>query len=523
MSRLIAVDLGRHTVKVTVLKMSSRNSVIEGRFSEPVQLQERYADPEWTARLAAFARLIQKNPSWNSGSEYVIAWPGDAATVRRLRLPFTDRAHIERTLPFAVEEEVPFDLDDMLLTFKVLGGVGQSDVLVALARTEAVRGLLDLLAEQKIDPKYIFLDVDPLASYAPREGVTAVLDLGHELTSVAVVRDGALQWSRTLNVGGRHFIEALASVIDLTVAPEALLAGDGLGAATWADWPLAAKEAISAPLGLMLTELRSSLIVAEDVLGNEITQVRLCGGLAQFGTLRNLLETDLGVAVEPVTTEDGTLVPAVHALADALAYRVAAGATGTSLNFRVGELAFRGGADIGAFLGFGAAGLAFFAVASLALFGWKFQQLSQELTERQARTTELMLKIVPDADPNAVLEGRAVSVVTDKVTDAKAKAKAFDRSTSPPTVDALTRISEAFPPKGQGAVDVTEITLTPNNISFNAEADGYTSAAAGEESLRRVEAFGQATKGNEKKNRDKVNFTINIPLGAIETVAGEGG
>jgi hypothetical protein len=302
-----------------------------------------------------------------------------------------------------------------------------------------------------------------------------------------------------------------------------LLAGDGVGGSTWADWPPAAKEALSGPLGLLLTEVRSSLIVAEDVLGSEITRIRLCGGLAQFETLRTLLETDLGVPVEPVTTEDGTLIPAAHALADALAFRVAAGTAGAALNFRVGELAYRGGADLRAFLTFGGAGLAFFAVASLALFAWKFQQLSNELTERQARTTELMLKIVPDADPNAVLEGRAMSVVSDKVTDAKAKAKAFDRSSSPPTVDALAQISEAFPPKGQGAVDVTEITITPENISFNAEADGYTSAAAVEESLRRVEAFKQAAKGNEKKNRDKVNFTINIPLGAAEPVAGEEG
>jgi Tfp pilus assembly PilM family ATPase len=522
MSRLIAIDLGRRAVKATLLQGSGRRFSTEGRFSAEVAAAT-VGPVSWDARFAALDELLRSHPTLTaSNSTYAVAWPSDAATVRRLRLPFSDRAKVDRALTFEVEAQVPFDLDEMVLASRVLGGDGYTDILVALARKEAVQSLLDGLSERKIDPKYIFLDIDVLAGVAPREGTHAVLDLGHDHATLAIVRDGALQWSRALSVGGHAFLTAAAARLggDEREA-ESALAGEGVLPATWQELPEGVRESLNAPLGLLLTEVRSSLIVAEDSLGVDVAAVHLGGGFARWAPLAALLAQDLGVSVEVLNAGDGR-GGAGHLVCDSLAARMSSAEGPFDLNLRSGEFAFRGGADVRMVLTFGGAGLAFFALASLGLFAWRYQQLSEELGQRHARTQELVQQIVPDADPSSAVEGRAVTAVADKVTDAKARAQAFERSDLPPTVDVIARLSEAFPPKGQGTVDVTELTVTPENVSFNAEADGYTSAAAVEEALRKVEAFREATKGNEKKNREKVNFTVTIPLVAKDATAQEG-
>ena len=61
-------------------------------------------------------------------------------------------------------------------------------------------------------------------------------------------------------------------------------------------------------------------------------------------------------------------------------------------------------------------------------------------------------------------------------------------------------------------VDVSELTISLTNINLTAETDGYASAASVEEALQQTARFKSAVKGNEKKKRDRVTFTVTIPL-----------
>ena len=60
-----------------------------------------------------------RRPSPTGSDVVVLAWPSSEAAFHRVAMPFTDKAQIERTLPFAVENEVPFELDDMVLAWRV--------------------------------------------------------------------------------------------------------------------------------------------------------------------------------------------------------------------------------------------------------------------------------------------------------------------------------------------------------------------------------------------------------------------
>ena len=61
-------------------------------------------------------------------------------------------------------------------------------------------------------------------------------------------------------------------------------------------------------------------------------------------------------------------------------------------------------------------------------------------------------------------------------------------------------------------VNVSDLTVGGLSLTFNAETDTYESAAAIETSIQAVEAYADAVKSNERRSRDKVTFTMTIPL-----------
>jgi hypothetical protein len=65
-------------------------------------------------------------------------------------------------------------------------------------------------------------------------------------------------------------------------------------------------------------------------------------------------------------------------------------------------------------------------------------------------------------------------------------------------------------------IDVRELNLSRQNISFKAETDGYDAAANIEASLAAHQRFKRAKKGDEKKTRTGIQFTVSIPLGEAE-------
>jgi hypothetical protein len=93
-----------------------------------------------------------------------------------------------------------------------------------------------------------------------------------------------------------------------------------------------------------------------------------------------------------------------------------------------------------------------------------------------------------------------------------------EEGAEPVTIATLAALSNAFPSATDVTVDVTDLTITPDSVNFTAETDSYASADAVAASLSQSAAFSAATKGNEKKVRDKISFPVNIPLQAVEEV-----
>jgi Tfp pilus assembly PilM family ATPase len=556
---LISVDLGSHAVKVSTWRGGRGSYEHEERYEQKVP--QDGVVPTLEVRLAALDALLDEEPTLRaSGGDVVaLAMPGEYATTHRLTLPFTDPAQVEKTLPFAIEAEVPFDMDDMLLAWRVVGVTSQTQVLATMVREEVLQAWLMALASRALDPAVVLVDGDVHGHWVESESgpvvvdesealpgpLVAIVDVGHSHTVVSVVRDGQVELARTVNVGGLAFTRAIQQSLECSFReaedrkhgtwtdPDDDQTDPGLRRGSgYAGLPASARHAMDSAIGLLLAEIRSTLIRAEDVFGAEVVEVRLTGGGAAIDELWDYLVEDLGVTVRRVQDPDGEKVPGPFALCHALAMK-AAGSRQYVTDLRVGEHSFRGRGDLmRAVMTYGTAGVMFFAVAAVVMFAVQYRALSAELAATQQAIQDLVVTTFPEVPPGMITDGgTAVQLMRDSTEDAVTRAEVLGEGAGgvPPTVDVVYQLHEAFPPAEENTVIVSDLTITPETITFNAETDGYAASSAVEEALQKVDRFKNTEKGQEKRLANgRVKFPITIALDAgdadedVETDGEEG-
>lgn len=530
MALVQGIDTGTWRVRIASMEGSFRRFALR-------DVQEMDAA---VGMVAALEAIRANEPRWDD-AERVASLPLVDAAVRLVRLPFTDRAVIAKALPAEVESNVPYDLDDMVLVNRVIdAAAGQSRTLTVIASKEAVGARIDALRGAHAEPRSLCLDAEALAAYSDR-GVQCILDVGHSRTLVTLCQNGQAIACRLVASGGLAITEAIARIAGVehgqaegwkhaaTVPP-----GELGGTAVEAEWAEAdrtdsgapeqrAFRALVASVDEWCMDVRALLIALEDEHGVGIDDLLLAGGGAQLSGLPERLARVTGVAVRSVVVPGGH--PASCALAVALA-RLAAG-EGKFIEIREGEFAFHGHADTlwnVALAGVGATAL--LVLGGFVLFGLKVHDANARLAELDGKMASIVTDAFPEISADKVSEpSMALAIMQEKTGETTKRVEALGSTISgvPPTLDTLREISTRVPPPSEAKIDVRELTIGEDAISFKAETDSYESAAKIEDSLKSSPAFGGAKKGDEKKIGEVLTFSVTIPLGEAAKPAGEEG
>ena len=541
MPRLIALDIGSHAVKVSSYRISGRHVDLDDRYYQPVP--QDGTPPTVEAQLVALEALLEdeSRAKPQAGDTVVVAYPSSRASFHRVTLPFTERSQIASTLPFTIEEEVPFDLDEMVLGWRVAGrSEAGTDVVAVLARHEQLQEWIAALAEQGTDPAVVHVDADVYGPWGGLETdepiafaeefsdstqiavggpLVAVVDIGHAHSTVTVVQDGIAQLCRSISVGGLAFTRAVQQGLgcEWSEAEARKHADDPL--------PEQARRLLDQAVQLLLAELRSTLIKAEDVLGAEVLEVRVTGGSSALKGLTEQLANDLGVPVRRAQDPSGDAAPGTYGLSAALAWSSVPGVH-DAVDMRIGDLHYRGGASlVRAALTYGVAGAVFFTLAATVMFAYQFFSLSAEQRKAEAEVFEIVERSAAGEGAGEVETLSMAKALMAGVTEDAAQLAAVvgDGGGVPFTIDTLYHLTQAFPPHPEVRVELSDLTITRSNISFNAETDNFNSSASVEMRLQASERFRTATKGQEKRlSNGRVRFPITITLGEAAVDAEEG-
>jgi general secretion pathway protein L len=440
--RILAIDISANAVRVAAIESSFRDYKVTGLYED-----EGGAGLSLAEHLRTFLAKHGLHPD-----TVLVTLPGELATQRMLSLPFRDRKKLSQTVPFELESQVPFGLDDVVVDYQVLTRQKTgSTVLAALVQKSDLERHLSALSEAGLDPKIVDFGplcglnlLNALAKELP-ENFAYVEVTRHDATA-ALYRQRQLQGVRALlpppssNGSGPGHVsaEALAHELRWTLMVlnggaiegnlPCLLAGEP------SDFLTDTARAFSESAGLRVVRLESL-------------------------PLRSLPGVSEGVA------------PA-FARPLGLALRELEPATTLGLNFRRGEFTYKKGqAEIRAqLLRIGALGavLAFLIVTNLFV-SYGLQRARANAFDERIRS--IVASVLP---ATAVTAGNAVDVLQAEVNAVKTKLGLL-ADTAPvgnlTAIDLLYAISGAVPKNV--TVDVDEYVMDPDSIRVRGRTQSY--------------------------------------------------
>lgn len=290
---LLGIDIGSTAVKLVELARSGPGYQVEAYAIEPLPVnavvEKNILEPEAVGH--AVARLLVKAGA--RSRQVAVAVSGSAVITKILEMPAgLSVDELEIRLRVDADQYIPYPLDDMALDFQVLGASpgnnGQVSVLLAACRRESVERLEAVLELAGLVP--VVVDVEAHAwqravALLPdlQRRVVAVIDIGASLTTLNVLCDGLIIYSR----------EHLFAVAQLTTD---LQPGCGQGAPMVAldEW---VESVPGQPFceALLQQVSRSLQMYADTGQYPAVEHVLLAGGGASIVGLEPMLEQCLGI------------------------------------------------------------------------------------------------------------------------------------------------------------------------------------------------------------------------------------
>jgi general secretion pathway protein L len=514
MKNVLGLDIGSHAIKAVEIRQTLRGL-------EPVQLRLQAQPDDGSPVADVLTPLIRAH---QLSTEHISsALPGDRVSNRRLEFPFRDKKKLALAVPFEVEAEIPFELEDVVVDWQLIEGErNHASVCATIAQRSDVSDFLAGLAEAGCPPRVLEgegLVLGNLCGLFEIEGKRLILDIGHRKTTLCLVVDGVSVAARTIRVGGQAITEAMARDLGLDLAEaERTKCEHGLFDADFTPRSASAAEV----LDRISREVLRSLQAQADVLGggaiSQLEGIVLVGGSARLHRIDEFIAERTGIATGrlglPSDPEAAALVaggdPMLFAPAIALALRSTARAS-TSINFRQDEFAYR--TNFRNLLTPEMRPTMIMAAVLLLLLGVS-TTTSLALESRRADVLEAQaVAMYSQLFPDSELPERPIQAMSQAVTEARARADflgLYGGNNS--ALDLLMLISKQIPQ--DLVVKFEEVSIDRQVIRIKIAAESYEAMDRMQSVLREDPVLASAdVAGQAKRLKDgSITFALNIPL-----------
>lgn len=216
---LVGIDISSTSVKLLELSRSDRRYRIESWVIEPLPA-DAIRDKQITdndAVAAAVKRALERSGCKLKHAAAAVA--GSAVITKIMTLPSgLSEDDLEGQVQVEAAQFIPYPLEDISLDFAVLGNRGSElvDVVMAACRTETVDARVGAIEAagmtmEKVDVEAFAIaraaELLPVMQQAPMDAVSAIFDIGAMTTTMIVLREGRLVYTREHAFGGRSLVE----------------------------------------------------------------------------------------------------------------------------------------------------------------------------------------------------------------------------------------------------------------------------------------------------------------------------
>jgi len=232
--KILVVDIGSFSVKALYFdKKYSGYSLIS--FSHT--LIKKDPSLSTTEQMLNTIQELKKNNKYEPEKTMII-YPSDKTTNRFITLPFRDHKRINLTLPLELEEQLPFELEDIVYDWQPVENIGKSTkVLVTAVIKEDFESFISSVKSIGLDPDIVTTGSDALLSLSnflklgkelvevEKEGIKVkeiqyhpvlMMDIGASKTTVVITKNGVPEYVRLINYGGDYITRQIMDNYELS-------------------------------------------------------------------------------------------------------------------------------------------------------------------------------------------------------------------------------------------------------------------------------------------------------------------
>ncbi|MDO8094520.1 MAG: type IV pilus assembly protein PilM [Candidatus Brocadiales bacterium] len=221
----IGLDIGTHSIKVVELQEWHGKRMLGNLGIKEIPITYRGKDKR---DITAIAQIVKElfTEMGIKNRDVVLAISGSRVSIKIIKVPQMPESDLREAIKWEMRRQVQFSVEDAVLDYSNLGtvmenGVAKLKLLVAAAQKSAVNEQLAIVKEAGLQP--VGIDVAPFALWRAFEGIekpsegqnVVLIDIGYKRTSISLVTDNALQFTRDAKIGGNSFTEALLAPITI--------------------------------------------------------------------------------------------------------------------------------------------------------------------------------------------------------------------------------------------------------------------------------------------------------------------
>jgi type IV pilus assembly protein PilM len=227
---VMGLDIGSSSIRLLQLSRHGASYRIDHFAIEP--LPQGVIVEKSVQDIEAISGAIQSAVR-NSGSNSklcAVAVSGSAVFTKAISLAANlAEADIESQVQIEANQYIPYPLDEISLDFEVLGpsprNADMVDILLAASKNENVESRQDALESLGLKAQVVDVESFAIANafelIREREGIRStetvgIFDIGHDLSTLLILRNGRVVYTRDHPFGGNQLIEEIVRRYDMT-------------------------------------------------------------------------------------------------------------------------------------------------------------------------------------------------------------------------------------------------------------------------------------------------------------------
>lgn len=216
---ILAIDIGSYSVKFIEVRPERKNYVLVEK-QEIILEEVKPHYPNITSlsdlQKEIITNYIQKKPS---DIRIIFQMPNEMLTTRYLEIPGTSKRKTEQIIPFQLEENLPYSLNNAHFSSRISKNSNSFSVLSNITQFNVFKDFFGYFENKEAQPGVVTSEVSIMQAYVDHirmNDTCCIIDLGHKTTKVYFVHGRQIVSNHTSYVAGSAINEVIAKTYQIS-------------------------------------------------------------------------------------------------------------------------------------------------------------------------------------------------------------------------------------------------------------------------------------------------------------------